>query len=88
MIPRAEQEGKCRRLGHPSLRSGEKQNHTKPGDVSASRAQQNSALFHQRLSYIGEDKEVTEMKHTMEGFKSRLNEVEEMVNEIEIREHE
>ena len=28
------------------------------------------------------------MKHTMEGFKSRLDEVEEKVNEIEIREQE
>ena len=28
------------------------------------------------------------MKHTMEGFKSRLDEVEESVNEIEIREQE
>ena len=28
------------------------------------------------------------MKHTMEGFKSRLDEVKEMVNEIEIREQE
>ena len=28
------------------------------------------------------------MKHTMEGFQSRLGKVEEMVNEIEIREKE
>ena len=31
---------------------------------------------------------ISEMKHTMEGFKSRLDVVEEMVNEIEIREEE
>ena len=31
---------------------------------------------------------VSEMKHTMERFKSRLDEVEEMVNGIEIREQE
>ena len=31
---------------------------------------------------------VSEMKHTMEGFKSRLNEVEEIVNEIETRPQE
>ena len=30
----------------------------------------------------------SEMKHTMEGFKSRLDMVEEMMNEIEIREEE
>ena len=29
---------------------------------------------------------VSEMKHTMEGFKNRLDEVEEMVNVIEIKE--
>ena len=33
-------------------------------------------------------KTVSEMKHTMEGFKSRLDVVEEMVNGIEIREEE
>ena len=31
---------------------------------------------------------ISEMKHTMEGFKSRLDIVEEMVNGIEIREEE
>ena len=31
---------------------------------------------------------VSEMKHTMEGFKSRLETVEEMVNGLKIREEE
>ena len=31
---------------------------------------------------------ISEMKHTMEGFKNRLDIVEEMVNGIEIREEE
>ena len=31
---------------------------------------------------------ISEMQHTMEGFKSRLDVVEEMVNGIEIREEE
>ena len=31
---------------------------------------------------------VDEMKHTMKGFKSRLDKVEEMVNEVETREQE
>ena len=31
---------------------------------------------------------VSEIKHTMEGYKSRLDEVEEMVNGIYIREEE
>ena len=31
---------------------------------------------------------ISEMKHAMEGLKSRLDVVEEMVNEIEIREQE
>ena len=31
---------------------------------------------------------VSEMKHTMEGFKSRFDKVEEMINEILIREKE
>ena len=31
---------------------------------------------------------ISELKHTMEGFKSRLDVVEEMVNGIEIREEE
>ena len=33
-------------------------------------------------------REMTEMKQTMEGFKSKLDEVEETVNEIEIRQQE
>ena len=33
-------------------------------------------------------REITEMKQTMEGFKSRLDEVEETVNGTEIREQE